>query len=116
MSRTKTGPIRKRKHKAVLKATRGFRGTNNRLFKRAHEALLHSLSYAYVGRKLRKRDFRKLWITRISIALKNVDKELNYSTFIHQLSKKNIVVNRKMLSELSIKDFETFKKIVSLAS
>src|SRR6056297_1293887 len=108
MARTKIGPIRRRKHKKILKLAKGFRGTNNRLFKRANEAVLHSLSYAYTGRKLRKRDFRKLWILRINGALKHTDSKLNYSTFIHKLKENKIELNRKMLAEISVRDFESF--------
>lgn len=116
MSRTKTGVIRRRKHKRILKYTKGFTGANNRLFKRAHEAMLHSGQYAYVGRKLRKRDFRKLWITRIGIALRNIDNKFSYSRFIKNLNTKQIALNRKMLAELAIRDNNTFKKIVDKAN
>lgn len=116
MPRTKTGVVRRRKHKKILKLAKGFRGTNNRLYKRANEAVLHSLSYAYTGRKLRKRDLRKLWIIRIGGALKNTKNPINYSTFIHKLKENKIELNRKMLSEISIRDFETFDKIVKSVS
>lgn len=116
MPRTKTGVVRRRKHKKILKLAKGFRGTNNRLYKRANEAVLHSLSYAYTGRKLRKRDLRKLWIIRIGGALKNIKNPINYSTFIHKLKENKIELNRKMLSEISIRDFETFDKIVKSVS
>jgi large subunit ribosomal protein L20 len=77
---------------------------------------LHALSYAYTGRKLRKRDFRKLWILRIGGALKNTDSSMNYSTFIHKLRENKIEINRKMLSEISIHDFDSFNKIVKSLS
>lgn len=112
MSRTKTGFVRSRKHKKVLSLTKGFRGANNRLYKRAHEALLHAGEYAYIGRKLRKRDMRKLWIMRINAGLKTIDEKLQYSRFINKLKKANISLNRKMLSELAINDQATFKNIV----
>lgn len=113
MPRTKTGFTRHRRHKKVLKLTKGFRGTNNRLYKRAHEALLHAGQYAYIGRKLRKRDMRSLWITRISAGLKSIDENLQYSRFMNGLKKANIELNRKMLSEIAIADFNTFKSLVS---
>ena len=113
MPRVKTGVTRRRRHKKVLKLTKGFRGTNNRLFKRANEALLHAGHYAYVGRKLRKRDMRKLWILRINAAIKEVDEKMKYSRFINALKKANISLNRKMLSEIAIADFKTFKDIVT---
>lgn len=113
MSRTKTGITRHKRHKKVLKLTKGYRGTNNRLYKRAKEALLHAGQYAYIGRKLRKRDMRKLWIIRINAAVKQVNKELNYSRFIKNLKDANIELNRKMLSEIAIVDFETFKEVLA---
>lgn len=113
MSRTKTGVVRSRKHKKVLELTKGFRGANTRLYKRAHEALLHAGQYAYIGRKLRKRDFRKLWIARITAGLKEMEASLNYSRFISALKKKQIILNRKTLSQLVTKDFTTFKEVVN---
>lgn len=113
MSRTKTGVTRRKRHKKVLDLTKGFRGTNNRLYKRAKEALLHAGQYAYIGRKLRKRDMRKLWIIRINAAIKQVSESLNYSRFIKGLKTAKIELNRKMLSEVAVKDFDTFKDIVA---
>lgn len=113
MPRVKTGVTRRRRHKKVLKLAKGFRGANNRLYKRANEAVLHAGKYAYVGRKLRKRDMRKLWILRISAAVKEADETLNYSRFMSMLKKADIQLNRKMLSELAIADFTAFKNVVS---
>lgn len=113
MSRTKTGVTRHKRHKKVLALTKGFRGTNNRLYKRAKEALLHAGQYAYIGRKLRKRDMRKLWIIRITAAVKQVSESLNYSRFIKGLKTAKVELNRKMLSEIAIKDFDTFKEILA---
>lgn len=113
MSRTKTGVTRHKRHKKVLKLTKGFRGTNNRLYKRAKEALLHAGQYAYIGRKLRKRDMRKLWIMRINAAIKQVSENLNYSRFIKGLKTAKVEINRKMLSEIAVKDFDTFKEILA---
>lgn len=112
MSRTKTGVVRHRKHKKILKANKGFRGANHKLYKRAHEAYLHSGMYAYIGRRLRKRDMRALWITRLSAAIKLVDETFNYSKFIKGLKTANISLDRKMLSDLAVTDFAAFSKIV----
>jgi large subunit ribosomal protein L20 len=113
MSRTKTSITRRRRHKKVLELTKGFRGTNNRLYKRAKEALLHAGQYAYIGRKLRKRDMRQLWIVRITAAIKQISETLNYSRFIKGLKTAKIELNRKMLSELAVKDLDTFKEILA---
>ncbi len=113
MARTKTGTTRRARHNKVLNLTKGFRGANTRLYKRAKEALLHAGQYAFVGRKLRKRDMRSLWITRITAAVKEVDATYNYSHFINDLKKAQIELNRKMLSEIAISDFSTFTQIVS---
>lgn len=112
MPRAKTGTTRHRRHKKVLKLTKGFRGANSRLYKRAKEALLHSGQYAYIGRRLRKRDMRSLWITRISAGLNQIDENLQYSRFMNALKKANVGLNRKMLSEIAATDFNTFKSIV----
>ena len=113
MSRTKTSITRRRRHKKVLELTKGFRGTNNRLYKRAKEALLHAGQYAYIGRKLRKRDMRQLWIVRITAAIKQISETINYSRFIKGLKTAKIELNRKMLSEVAVKDFDTFKEILA---
>lgn len=112
MARTKTGTTRRARHNKVLGLTKGFRGTNSRLYKRAHEALLHSGQYAYEGRKLRKRDMRRLWITRIGIALRALDEKFQYSRFVNALLKANVALNRKMLAELAVTDSATFAAIV----
>lgn len=115
MPRTKTGIVRRRRHKKVLNLTKGFRGANSRLYKRAKEALLHAGQYAYIGRKLRKRDMRKLWIIRINAGLHQINQQFNYSRFINNLKTANIALNRKVLSELAVSDFDTFKEIVAKA-
>lgn len=114
MPRTKTGFTRHRRHKKVLNRTKGFRGANTRLYKRAHEADLHAGQYAYVGRKLRKRDMRKLWIIRINAALRSMTDmgELNYSRFINMMKKANVVVDRKILADMAATDFTGFKNFV----
>jgi|SRR5579859_314699 len=115
MPRTKTGFTRHRRHRKLLARTKGFRGANTRLYKRAHEADLHAGQYAFVGRKLRKRDMRSLWILRITAGLKSLDEKLNYSRFINMLKKANISLDRKILADLAATDFETFKSIVQKA-
>ena len=111
MPRAKTGVVRRRAHKKILKQNKGFRGTNSKLYKRAKEANLHAGQYAYVGRKLRKRDMRKLWIIRINAALSTIGSTLNYSRFINGLKKADIALNRKMLSQIAIADEKTFKAV-----
>ncbi|MCC6711029.1 MAG: 50S ribosomal protein L20 [Candidatus Pacebacteria bacterium] len=112
MPRVKTGVVRRRAHKKVLKQNKGFRGTNSRLYKRAKEANLHAGKYAYIGRRLRKRDMRKLWILRITAALNKFGSAINYSRFVNGLKKANIALNRKMLSQLAINDDKAFKAVV----
>lgn len=116
MARTKTGVTRRRRHKKILSANKGFRGANSRLYKRAHEAYMHAGMYAYIGRRLRKRDMRKLWIMRINAALTELGNGLKYSRFINGLKKANISLDRKMLAEVAVTDFRTFKDIVLAAT
>lgn len=110
MSRVKRGIVSRRKHKKVLALTKGYRGTKRRLIRVAHEAVLHANAYAYHGRKLRKRDFRQLWITHISEAVKQ--EGLSYSVFVHKLKQANIQLDRKILNDLIVNDPTTFKHIV----
>ena len=112
MARTKTGFARRKSHKKVLARTKGFRMTKNRLIKVAIEADLHAGQYAYAGRRLRKRDFRKLWIIRLNAALKAIDETLRYSVFINQLKKANVLLDRKVLADIALKDEKTFAAIV----
>ncbi len=86
--------------------------TKNRLIKVAREADLHAGQYAFIGRKLRKRDFRKLWIIRLNAALKAIDEKLKYSSFINQLKKANILLDRKVLADIALRDEKTFGEIV----
>lgn len=108
--RVKTGFTRKRRHKKVLKRTKGMRMTRGRLYKVSKEADLHAGQYAFAGRKLRKREMRKLWIARINAALK--PHNLTYAKFIHQLKKAKIELNRKILADLALSEPETFKVII----
>lgn len=110
MSRIKRGTVSRRKHNKLLGLTKGYRGTKSKLVKIAKEASLHAGQYAYHGRKLRKRDFRTLWITRIAEAVKK--ENLSYSIFIDKLHKANIQLDRKILSNLVVEDPKTFKQIV----
>lgn len=113
--RVKTGFTRRRHHKKVLARTKGFRMTRHRLYKVAREADLHAGQYAYVGRRLKKRDFRKLWIMRINAGLKTYAGGLRYSTFINLLKKAKIELDRKILSELTVSDPDAFKAVVDSA-
>lgn len=110
MARVKTGITRRKRHKKVLKRTKGFRMTKGRLYKVSKEADLHAGQYAFVGRKIRKRDLRKLWIIRINAALTPF--EISYSKFINGLKKAKIEINRKILADLALSDPDTFKAIV----
>ncbi len=113
MARVKGGVNAKKKHKKVLKQAKGYFGAKSKLFRPANQAVMKSLNYAYIGRKQRKRDFRKLWITRINAAARL--NGMSYSKFIAGLKKANIDVNRKMLSEMAIHDAEGFAKLVEIA-
>ncbi len=113
MARVKTAKITKKRHKKVLKAAKGYFGSKHRLYKTAKEQLMHSGQYAYRDRKQKKRDFRKLWITRINAACRMND--ISYSRFIEGLTKAGVEVNRKMLSEIAINSPENFTKLVETA-
>jgi len=113
MARIKSGLATRKRHKKILKLAKGYRGGKSKLYRVANQAVMKSLVYAYVGRKRRKRDFRRLWITRISAACKM--NGMNYSQFINGLKKANININRKMLSELAINDEAAFAKLVETA-
>jgi len=114
MSRVKRGLVAHRKHKKLLGLTKGYRGTKSKLVKMAHEAALHAGEYAFAGRKNKKRDFRRLWITRIGEASKA--EGISYSKFMDAVSKANIKINRKMLADLVLNDPATFKNIVASVS
>ncbi len=113
MARVKNGAVTKARHKKVLKAAKGYTGSKHRLYKTAKEQLMKSRKYAYRDRKNRKRDFRKLWITRINAACRMND--ISYSKFINGLNKAGVEVNRKMLSELAINDEKAFKALVEIS-
>ena len=113
MARVKGALSTRKRHKKILKLAKGYRGGKSKLYRIANQAVMKSLSYAYVGRKLKKRDFRSLWITRISAACKMND--INYSRFMNGLKKANIEINRKMLSEIAINDPAAFTQLVETA-
>ena len=113
MARVKNGAVTKARHKKVLKAAKGYFGSKHRLYKTAKEQLMHSGQYAFRDRKQKKRDFRKLWITRINAACRQND--ISYSRFIEGLNKAGVEVNRKMLSEIAINDPKMFSELVKTA-
>ena len=113
MARVKNGAVTKARHKKVLKEAKGYFGSKHRLYKTAKEQLMHSGQYAYRDRKQRKRDFRKLWITRINAACRQND--ISYSRFIEGLTKAGVGVNRKMLSEIAINDPKAFSELVEVS-
>ena len=113
MARVKGAMATRKRRKRVLKLAKGYRGAKSKLFRTAKEAVMKSLSYAYIGRKQKKRDFRRLWITRISAACKA--NGTNYSTFMNGLKKAGIDLNRKMLSEIAIADPAAFTALVEKA-
>ena len=113
MARVKNGPVTKARHKKVLKAAKGYFGSKHRLYKTAKEQLMHSGQYAFRDRKQKKRDFRKLWITRINAACRL--NEISYSRFIEGLTKAGVEINRKMLSEIAINDPKMFSELVKVA-
>ena len=113
MSRVKRGTITKKRHKRLLKKTKGFWGQRKNVFRRAKETLLRALAYAFVGRKLKKRDFRALFISRISASCKA--HETSYSRFMNGLKKSEVQLNRKMLSQLAIFEPSAFTSLVNLA-
>lgn len=113
MSRVKGGVRAHRRHKKVLELTKGQRASRHSLFKRAHESMVHSLSYAYIHRHERKGDMRRLWILRINAASRAHG--LSYSQFINGLSVAGVAVNRKMLADLAVKEPESFASLVAVA-
>nr|YP_009398270.1 ribosomal protein L20 [Thaumatella adunca]ARW67456.1 ribosomal protein L20 [Thaumatella adunca] len=113
MTRIKRGNVARKRRKKVLKLAKGFRGSHSKLFRTAKQQVLKSLKYSYIGRKNKKRDYRRLWIVRINAAVRSHD--LNYSQFIYLIKKGNISLNRKILAQLAIIDksaFEFFIKFI----
>jgi large subunit ribosomal protein L20 len=113
MARVKTGYTRRQRHKKVLKLTKGQYGTRSKLYRRANEARLKSLWYAYRDRRNRKRDLRRLWIARINAAARQ--NGTTYSRLIHGMKQANIKLNRKMLADMAVRDPEAFAAVVAKA-
>ena len=113
MARVKGGTVARARRKKVLKEAKGYFGSKHRLYKTAHEQLMHAGEYAFRDRRQNKRNFRKLWIARINAACR--ENEISYSKFINGLNKAGVVVNRKMLSELAIDNKEAFADLVKIA-
>ncbi|MBE6808242.1 MAG: 50S ribosomal protein L20 [Clostridia bacterium] len=113
MARVKGALATRKRRKKILKLAKGYFGAKSKLFKTAKEAVMKSGNYAYVGRRLKKRDFRRLWITRISAACKMND--INYSSFMNGLNKAGIQINRKMLADLAVNDAAGFATLVKNA-
>lgn len=113
MARVKKAVNAKKRHKKILKLAKGFYGAKSKLFKPANEAVMKSLRSSYIGRRLKKRDFRKLWISRINAASRA--NGLSYSKFMNGLKIAGVDINRKMLSELAITDSSAFTELVELA-
>ena len=113
MARVNYAPARKKRHHKVLNMAKGYRGGRGKLYRTALETVKRALVYSYRDRKVRKRLFRRLWITRISVACKN--EGISYSRFIYGLNKAGIQMDRKILSELAVNDANGFKKIIAVA-
>ena len=113
MARVKKAVNAKKKHKKILKLSKGFYGQKSKVFRAANPAVMRSLASAYVGRKRKKRDYRSLWIARINAAARQ--NGISYSQFMNGLKKSGIDINRKMLSEMAISDAEGFAKLVEVA-
>ena len=111
--RAKGGTVTRRRHKKVLKYTKGQRGTKHRLYRRANEAMMKSLVYAYRDRRNRKREFRRLWITRINAAARL--NGLSYSKFMHGLKQAGVELDRKVLADIAVRDESGFAKLVQTA-
>ncbi len=113
MTRATSGVTTRARHKKVLKLTKGHYGARHRLFRTANESMIHALVYAYRDRRQRKRDFRRLWITRINAASRQHG--MNYSTFMHALKEANIQLDRKILADLAVNDPKAFEAVVAVA-
>ncbi len=114
MARVKSGPYRRRRHKRLLKHNEGYAGTRNNLFRRANEAFLKSQWYAYRDRRNRKRDLRKLWITRINAAARQ--NGISYSKLIFAMKNADINLNRKILADIAVRDPQAFTAVVEKAT
>lgn len=113
MTRVKRGNVARKRRKKILKLAKGFRGSHSKLFRTANQQVMKALRNAYRDRRKKKRDFRRLWITRINAAARLHG--ISYSQLINKLDKANILLNRKILAQLAIQDAEAFQKVVELA-
>ena len=113
MTRIKGGVTRRRRHKKILGMTKGHQGVRHRLYRRAHESMIHAGQYAYDHRKQKKGDMRRLWITRINAAARECG--MSYSEFISGLSKASVSVDRKILADIAVRDSGTFANLVNIA-
>ncbi len=113
MTRVKRGNVARKRRKKILKLAKGFRGSHSKLFRTANQQVMKALRNAYRDRRKKKRDFRRLWITRINAAARMHG--VSYSQLINKLEKANISLNRKILAQLAIQDAEAFQKVVELA-
>ena len=111
--RTKLGATKKRKKKRILKAARGYRGGRSKLYRVAKQSVRRSKRFSWIGRRLKKRDFRRLWITRINAAARGRD--MNYSRLIGGLKKADVQLNRKMLAEIAVTDPQAFDELTQIA-
>ncbi|MCB0035128.1 MAG: 50S ribosomal protein L20 [Anaerolineales bacterium] len=111
--RVKGGFVTQRRHKKILKMTKGQWGTRSKLFRRANEAMMKSNWYAYRDRRVRRRDFRRLWITRINAAARQ--NGISYSRFMHGLKQSNVTIDRKVLADLAVRDSVAFAKLAEMA-
>ena len=113
MARVKGAMMSRKRRNKILKMAKGYWGAKSKHFKMANQQVMKSLTYAYTGRRLKKRDFRRLWITRISAACKL--NGMNYSTFMHGLKSAGVAIDRKMLSELAVNNAAAFTQLVDMA-
>lgn len=113
MARIKGAVTTRKRRKKILKLAKGYYGAKSKQFRTANQAVMRSLTNAYIGRRLKKRDFRSLWITRISAACKMND--INYSQFMNGLKKAGVTLNRKMLAEIAVSDMDSFAALVETA-
>ena len=113
MARVKRGVTTHRRHKKILRQAKGYYGNRSKIYRVANQAVMRSLQYAYAHRRLRKRDFRKLWIARINAACRMND--MSYSRFINGLSKAGVAINRKVLADLAVTDAKAFGDLVEVA-
>lgn len=109
MTRIKTGSVRTKRHRKIIKLNKGFVGSNSKLFKAANQKMLHSLNYSLIDRRRKKRDYKKIWIQRINAVLR--ENNSKYSLFMNRIKKSKILINKKILANLALKDKKTFQKI-----